>query len=418
MFKKLAGRLLARTNLNPETFSGWLPVVYTAFIFLLALVLSYGIAPGQLLPGHSPAEAAVLEATSAFPDPFENFLHWPYHLAVYLLRSVVVDGILAARIVSVVAGLAAAGTFLLLLRRRFGVLISLVGAAMLILNSWVLQLARAGTPEMFSLALLLLLAACLSFMKDYAHSFVLKLAALGAAALSWFTPLAPWLVTTLFLHVFYRHRVLRRLLSSRLKLGLVAAYIVLAAVTFLAFSYDQRAVFIVWGIPETIGGAGQVAGNFLQTLESLVWQAPYNAARWAGRLPLLDIFAAAMIPFGLYFARKQPLLRVGKAYLGFGALGLLAAAGLNQGVKTPGIELLLPLVVIVAVCGLHEFVDHWKGVFPFNPLARAIGIAIVVALVNMSLFYQVRRYFAAWVQHPQTQEIYSLDCRPAEAGYC
>ncbi|MYB39901.1 hypothetical protein F4X86_01225 [Candidatus Saccharibacteria bacterium] len=405
---KLAGRLLARTNLNSETFSGWLPVVYTAFIFLLALALSYGIAPGQLLPGHSPAEAAVLEATSTFPDPFENFLYWPYHLGVYLLRFVVSDGVLAARIFSSASALLVAGTFLLLLRRRFGVLISLAGTSLLVLNSWMLQLARAGTPEMTSLAFLLVLAACLTLMKDYGHSLQLKLAALTAAVLNWFTPLAPWLITALFLHIFYRHRVLRRLLSSRLKLSLVITYIVLAAVMFLSFSYDQQAVFVAWGIPEAVESVRQVGDNFLQTLKSLVWQAPYNASRWLGRLPLLDVFIAAMIPFGLYFARQQPLLRVGKAYLGFGALGLLVIAGLNAGIKTQGVEMLLPLIIIVAVVGLHEFADHWKKVFPFNPLARAIGIMIIVILVNMSLFYQVRRYFAAWIQHPQTQEIYSL----------
>ena len=413
MFKKLVRQFLAETKLHSEAFSGWLPIVYAVFILILALILSYGIAPGQSLPGHSPAEGTVLEATSSFPDPFENFLHWPYLVAVYLLRFVVSDGILAARIVSSLAGLVAAGCFLLLLRRRFGVLVSLAGTSLLALNSWMLQLARAGTPEMMSLAALLILATCLSLLKDYAHNFKLKVAALIAAVLSWFTPLAPWLVTTLFVHIFYRHRVLRRLLSSRLKLSLVITFMLLLAVMFLSFSYDQQGIFIAWGIPETIESGRQVIDNFLATIKSLAWQAPYNASRWLGRLPLLDIFAAAMIPFGLYFAHKQSL-RVAKAYLGFGALGLLLAASLNRGIQTAGLELLFPLLILIVAAGLHEFIDHWKRVFPFNPLARIIGIMLVVILINMSLFYQVRRYFSAWIQHPQTQEIYNLESRQTD----
>ncbi len=365
------------------------------------------MAPGQILPGHSPAEGEVLKITSSFPNLFEHFLYWPYYLLVYLLQFVVEDGILAARIVSNAAALVASGLFLLVLRRRFGVLVSLVGTSFFALNSWILQLARSGTPEMTGLVLILGLVTALFFMKGYGHSFKLKIAALITAIMSWFTPLAPWFITILFIHIFYRHKVLQKLLSSRLKLSLIGSFLALMALMLMSFDVEQQNIFVSWGIPESIEGFKQILNNSLDILKGIVWQAPYNPDHWLGRLPFLDIFTAAMIPFGLYFAYKQKST-MNKAYLGFMALGFLIIAGLNQGIKTPGIELLLPLIILIVIGGLHEFLDYWKKIFPLNPLARFMSILIVVVLINMSLFYQLKKYFSAWSQHPQTQQIYNL----------
>ena len=404
---KLLRKILDETNLYSKTFSKWLPLIYAGYFFVLVLVLSYGLMPGQILPGHSPAEGEVLKITSSFPNLFENFLYWPYYLLVYLLRFIISDGILAARIISNLAALLATASFLLILRRKFGILFSLVSASLFILNSWVLQLARSGTGEMAALAIVFALATALIFIKNYAHSFRLKVVALGAAITSWFMPLAPWLITALFIHIFYRQRVLKKLLSTRLKLSLAISFITLIILAFISFSHEQQDIFIAWGIPENIEGLKQILNNFINTLKSIVWQAPDNPERWLGRLPFLDIFAAAMIPFGFYFVYKQSF-GIKQAYLIFTSLGFLIIATLNQGIKTPGIELLLPLIIFVVIGGLHEFLDYWKKIFPLNPLARFLSILIIIVLINMSLFYQVKRYFFAWSQQPQTQEIYNL----------
>ena len=400
-------KFIQQDNFRPKKLDPWLPLIYTVYLLVLVLVFSYGLAPGQILPGYSEAEREVLEITSSLPSIVENFLHWPYYMAVYLLRFIVSDGVLAARIISLVAAAAVSAMFLYVLRRRFGLVISLAGVSFFALNSWILQLARSGTAQMTTLASVFLLICALILIQEKAHIFKLKLLALTAAIASWFTPLAPWLITALFIHIFYKHEVLKRILSLRLKFSLIASSVILCILMFLAFRHDQHGIFVAWGIPESINSLGEIVDNLLITLKAFIWQAPYNPQYWLVRLPFLDIFTAAMLPFGFYAVYQRPLgLR--QRYLTFAALGLLFFVAINQGLQTSGIELILPLIIFVAIAGLNEFLNYWKRVFPLNPLAKVASVVIIFALVNMSLFYQVKRYFVAWSNHPQTQQIYNL----------
>lgn len=407
MFKILSG-ILSGGKLEAKSLSRWLPVIYAVYILVLVLAFVLGLERGGLLPGHSPAEGEVLQITSSLPNPLEHLLYWPYYVLVWLVRLVISDGLLAARLVSAMAGVGASGLILLILRRRFGLAISLAGTSFFALNSWVLQLARSGTPEMTALVSILGLAAALIFMKEYAHSLRLKVAALTAAAVSWFAPLAPWLVTAVFIHAFYRHRKLQMLLSPRLKVALVATFAGLLLLTAASFNHSQENLFTAFGVPAGLQGVGQIFSNLFATLSSLVWRAPFNPQHWLTQFPLLDIFAAAMLPFGLYHAGKRSF-GLQQAYLIATVGVILLAAGLGDGIKTPGVFLLFPLVAVIAAAGLHEFGAYWKRIFPLNPLARIASVAIVVLLVGMSLFYQGRRYYAAWAQHPQTRQIYSLE---------
>lgn len=403
----VANQFFNKLNLPAIFLNRWSIFVYIFYFLILSGVLIYGIGIGQTLPGYSQAEAEVLKTTSSFPDVFENFLYWPYYLGVYLLRFIVSDGVLAARLVSALSALIASVSFLIILRHKFDPFISLAGVSLFALNSWVLQLARIGTGEMSGLAFLFVLATTLIVMNRFSHDFRIKLLALICAILSWFTPLAPWLITGLFIHIFYRHRVLARFLSLRLKWSLIITFITLCCLMFLSYGVNQQNVFLSWGIPENIESFQSVLMNFWQSLVAIFWKAPENPSHWLSNLPFLDIFAASMISFGVYAGYSQRS-KINYRYLICCILGLLAIASFNQGLKTVGINLILPIIILAVTAGLHEFIDYWRKIFPLNPLAKILNITLILILMSLSLFYQVNRYFVAWSQSPQTQEIYNL----------
>ena len=385
-----------------------LPVIYGLCLLAVIIAVTYGIKAGQLLPGYSPAEIETAQVTASWSSPLENFLYWPYHSLVFLLRLAVADGVLAARLVSGLFALTAISAFLVLLRRRFGVFVSLAGVSLLAYNSWFLQLARSGTPEISSLAGVLLFLALLTIIPKKSRSWPYKLGGLIVASLAWFTPLVPWLIIAVVLHISYRQRLMRRYLSPRLKLTLISFMGVLIALTAFAFIRDQSTIANLTGIPNRLPAMEAIVDNFSQTLQSLFWRAPDNPQQWLANFPLLDVFAAALLPFGVYAFwrdRRQTAFK----YCLFGLLGLLIIASFNRGLITPGLVLIFSLIIATAAAGLHELLENWKRLFPQNPLARLVGLNVLLVLAAISVFYQVDRYFIAWANNPETRRIYSLE---------
>ena len=404
----LSSKLIREAHARSRASGFRLPVIYAFYLLLIGVAVTYGINTGQLLPGYSPAEAEVLQTTASWLNPLDNFLYWPYYSLVFLLRLVVADGILAARLVSALFALAAVSAFLVLLRRRFSVFVSLAGVSLLACNSWFLQLARSGTPEISSLAGGLVFLVLLTAIPKASNNWLYKLGAIAAAGLAWFTPLIPWLILAITLHLFYRQRLMRRYLSPKLKLALIGLLGTLVILTAFALVRDQGLIPDLTGIPNRLPAIEAVGDNFSQSLQSLFWRAPDNPQQWLANFPLLDVFAAALLPFGIYAFwqdRRQTVFK----YCFFGLLGLLCIAGFNRGLTTPGLILIFPLIFAAADGGLNELLEHWKRLFPQNPLARLVGLNVLLALVAISVFYQVDRYFVAWANNPETRQIYSLE---------
>ena len=400
-------KLIRETYSHSQTFKLWLPVIYTLYLTIIGIALSYGLGFDQLLPGYSMAEIDVAKITAGWPHPLENFLYWPYYVVVYLLRFIIEDGVLAARLTSSLFALTSVAAFLILLRRKFGIFVSLAGTSLLALNSWFLQIARSGTAEITLLTTALILLVCILAIPNISHSRQLKIGTMAAAFWAWFTPLMPWIIIAVCLHLFYRQRIIKRYLSFKLRTALISLLLILMLWTGLVFANHQNSITPLTGMPNNLPNLQAIAANFSQTVASIFWHAPDNARQWLAHFPFLDIFTAALIPFGLY-ALWQNRQRVSFKYCVFIILGLLGIAAFNHGITTPGLLLIFPLIIAAAAAGLHELLDYWKRLFPRNPLARIISLSILLVLVSMSLFYQGKRYFVAWANHAETRQIYSL----------
>ena len=382
-------------------------LIYAAWLVLILVILVFNLQPGGLLPGYSLSEIEALSLSNTLPLPWQNPLYWPYYFSVYCLRWLISDGILAARIVSYLLSLLAGGGLLIILRRWFGLGSSLIGATLFLCNSWVLQMARSGTPEISLITAVLVLAIVVLMAKNWVADSRFKALALIVLAACWFMPLLPWLVAGLLIWAIYKRDYLIRYWGSRFQLGLSLFLAGLLIIGLFGLSHNQAQFYVLLGINPEPGSLSQLWHNLTSTLQAIFWQAPYAPERWLARLPFLDIFSFAMLPLGFYAVYKK-LAKSWRPYISGTLLLLLSFATFNQGLLTPGLQLLLLLLSIVVIAGIHEFAKQWRQVFPLNPLARVVGLGAITLLISLSWLYQMNRYFIAWVNHPETQEIYSL----------
>ncbi|HYH74425.1 MAG TPA: hypothetical protein VD735_00530, partial [Candidatus Saccharimonadales bacterium] len=129
-----------------------------------------------------------------------------------------------------------------------------------------------------------------------------------------------------------------------------------------------------------------------------------NPAIWLGTAPLLDIFSVAMFVMGGYLYLKRITLIRTPIFLSALAAGTLLIA-LNGGAS---FSFILPFIYVVITAGVAYLLSQWLAVFPRNPIARGIGVGLVVLLVAFSCAYHLRHYFVGWPQAQATHDVYTI----------
>ena len=121
-----------------------------------------------------------------------------------------------------------------------------------------------------------------------------------------------------------------------------------------------------------------------------------------GHLPMLPIVFSTLTAVGLYvylthlnnWRWQIVLLIFASSWLacGFGIISPLS---------------LLPLVAIIAGTGCAYLLKQWYDVFPFNPIARAVGLILICSLLVFTGIYATRSYVVAWANSPATTASYT-----------
>ena len=68
--------------------------------------------------------------------------------------------------------------------------------------------------------------------------------------------------------------------------------------------------------------------------------------------------------------------------------------------------LLAPFVYLLITAGVAYLLDQWLTVYPRNPLARFIGVSLIILTVGLSCLFNLRHYFVAWPNAPATKQVY------------
>ena len=126
---------------------------------------------------------------------------------------------------------------------------------------------------------------------------------------------------------------------------------------------------------------------------------PQYSYLWLGKAPILDLLSLTACLAGIYYyavrwqATRSKLLGV-MFVIGFILVGIGGPVSLS---------ILVPILYISIAMGIGFILKQWLQVFPINPLARGVGIGIVVFVVSISSIYNLRAYFIAWPHNTATQ---------------
>jgi hypothetical protein len=269
-------------------------------------------------------------------------------------------------------------------------------------SAWFLNTVRLATPDVLMLAILALLACGLWLKHTFKRNLVMLFCGV-AAALSLYIPGLIWFVIGGV--IWQRRTVLHELKRTRLwgRIIALSGFIVLAAPFILASSRHVTTLLFGLGLPLKWPDTPQLLKNLIHIPESIFYKTQPNPTRWLGTLPLLDVFEDAMFLLGIYVLwsyRELSRTRI------LTAIAIVSIVLITLGGEV-SYSILIPLVYVTITAGILYLWQAWASVFPRNPVAKGVGIALITLAIILSCNYQLRRYFVAWTSSPTTKAVFN-----------
>lgn len=373
---------------------GWLLLAAAGLAGLLLYKL------GSLTGGLSSGEVAAATA----PVGWHGIYHNPFYLPLNFVRSVVFvlfkeHGQTLTRLPDVFFGGLAVISFVWLIRLWHGTRTAVLTSVLFATGAWTLHVSRLASFDVLYLMAMPVLLLTYALMHKYNNRALVWYGCLLTWGLLLYIPGLVWLVLIVIflqrgaLAKAWRHfgRWWQRLLY--LLAGLV--WLPLLVVDLL-----RPGNLLPWlGWPAHLGTPLHMVKQFAAVPVHLFIRGPEYPQLWLARAPILDIFALAACVIGIYFYVTH--WRAARTRL----LGLLALTGfILVGLGGPvGFSLLVPLLYVVAATGIAYLLHEWLHTFPNNPLARGLGLGLIILTISLSTVYNLRAYFVAWPHNAATR---------------
>lgn len=379
----------------------WQPaMLYFAGLFVVFGLLFFRL--GTLVKPYSATEHTARQNSSNIGLIAENPANGPHKLGQYVLQAVGKKGPLAMRSISALFGLLAVWLFFYISRIWFTERMAALGSLLFVTSSWFLHTARAATPDILLMGILALIA-CGAWLRYSNRRSSSMLVAALAAALCLYVPGLIWFVVIfLLLQTKTIGQELRAIPSPIIMLSIVLWFVLISPLVVAGIRHPDF-WYTIAGLPSELPSLNVIGKNIADIPVQLFVRGPDSPGSWLGRLPLLDVFSAAMLVLGLYRLYFQRKLDRTKLLLGSILIGAVLIA-LDGPVN---LTILLPFVYILIMSGFALLLQQWFTVFPRNPLARSLGTILLSASVLLAVFYHVNRYFVAWPNAPVTRQAHS-----------
>jgi hypothetical protein len=390
--KEISRNLIAKFSLR----SIFIIIGLGALVFLLLFRLT------DLLPGLSPAEVTTRYFGPSYHYLLHNPINAPYQLLAYGLARLMPHSMQAIRLVSAFFGAATVMLFFYIVRCWFNPTVALLSGLMFASSTWFLRSARQGTPDVLLFGLLLFIAINLWLRRFHHRRLFIALMGL-AACFSLYIPGLIWFL--IIAAVWKRHliKTVLQLIKLRIILIISVAGAVIVAPLLWATANNYKLVWSILGLPSRVPALLPTLKHLTDVPLNLFVRGPYQPGFWVGRSPVLDVFEVALVVFGIYaYWLNRHLTHLFSLLIVFLITTVLVSLG---GPVT--LSLVLPFIYLSIASGLAYLFNDWFSTFPRNPIARGVGVTLVVLVVCTSCFYQLDRYFIAWPHTPPAKATFS-----------
>ncbi len=384
-------------------FRSWRTTLLIASLTVVIYLLYFGRL-STLLPGYSSAELATYTQASNWHHIAANPINAPYTLVVWLFTAVLHHNAIVTRLVAASFGVGLTLLFFAIIRQWYSFRVAFLGTLLFATSSGFLHFARLGTGQVLQMSTLALIACMVWYHREqHSHRFIgYWLAAI--LALLWYVPGMVWfeIVGTLILFKYARNRW--RHTQVKHTIGWAALFLLLITPLIIAVIRHPHLLFVIGGLPQNLSAALHTVHNVHAALFAVTTHDYTSSLLWLVKAPLFTVTELVLGALGLYSYWHTGISTR--------ALFLTSMAVLSLVLISLGGEVtfacFIPIVYLFVIHGLRELTSQWLTVFPRNPIAKFVGIAVICIMLFFSVVYQIRTYFVAWPHSVATLQTFDL----------
>ncbi len=375
-------------------------LVAVIVVGVVVTLLFYRI--GNLAPGYSNKEVGQYIFTEKSSNIRINPINSPITVPQYLIKKAGHKNIKWSRVVSASVGLLSILCFFLVIKSWHTDRIAYIATAMYATSSWLLLAARTGDSQIL-LTLLPLMIIIYLWLEQTKKRKLAVLSAVVIFSLLLYVPAGVLIIAAAL-------SLRGKKLLSELKTTPPWFLAIMGVVLLILISPLLRAVtsnhnigLYLLGLPTHMVSVSTFVSNIFNTFGAVFVNSNRSTFAQIGSVGLLDIFSVMVMFAGaIYYGKRFRLDR--SKYLLIGTILALTLIGLG-GLVT--ISVLLPLLYMLIAGGLAWLLHQWFTIFPRNPIARSVGMILLVAAVSVSIFFNTYRYFIAWPHMTTTKQTYN-----------
>lgn len=381
-------------------------VAGSAIFFIFAFMYVYRLA--SLTTGLDKSEFALAHSVShnlIVPmDLLRDAIWLPHTLWLYFLQFIPYKHtglIYGLRGFSVLIALVAIASVYILLRHWYSYRVALTGAVLLGASSWMLHIGRYASHDVLYLLPLILFASWSQLQTgrwratSFFITFITGLLCLYVPGLIWIMAAAA---------IWQRKMIVAQLRSaspiiaiSTLVIGCLLITPLLVTVAWPSHGTSLGMIRELLGLPQHMPQLAEIGRSFINLPIHLFIRGSGDPVLYTGNAPLVSFFGSIMLVLGAYdMVRNSFRLDRTKILYSFIVIGTILISINNRFSLT----ILIPAGYILLANGIRFMLQDWLRVFPKNPVARSIGIWVVVTAVGLTVAYNLMSYFVAWPHTP------------------
>ncbi|MFZ1483829.1 MAG: hypothetical protein WAS36_02360 [Candidatus Saccharimonadales bacterium] len=355
---------------------------------------------------YSSSEVTTFMSAQSWRFIYDNPLELPHKLIIWTVSTLGQHSYGVTRITSVLFAAAAVFLFYYIVRSWLSKRVAILSTVLFAFSNGFLHSGRLGTAAVLQFSVLVLFAMPI-LIHQAAPGWRRRLIYMSSVIFAALVYI-PGLIWQILLTIVLRRKKLFRLWS---RLALVHKSIIvfasLLAIAPLVWAFIRTPqLLLTWlGLPQNFPAIDTILNNAQTLISTLFYHSGFSPEYVTHGGALLTIAELVLLILGVYAQLKRP--RHNTNYHLLGAIGIATALILVSGGMF--IPALVPLLYLLIAGGMYYFLNEWLAVFPRNPIARGIGVGVIVLIVVFALGYHTRSYFDAWPNNVVTKQVFSIE---------
>lgn len=374
-------------------------------IGLAVVIASYFIIFSTLstMPGYSSQEIAAQSSSTSLNVIWHNPINAIYKLMVWVPFKLGHHSVLWTRFAAGIIATISAALFYFIVYSLFSHRIAILTTILFVTSSGFLHAAHLGTPlilQIFGVITLLALIPAYLLMKGKILPLYITVATLVFLL---YIPGIIWFVLVGI--IVLNKRILHTLKTLDAKHQIYLGLIVLVLLAPLAWAYIQHPSLALTGLglPASMPQWHEIVSRAETFGRSLLWAGNGPAEIMLVGAPLLNIVEFSLLFIGIAVQFKKP--RLTSNFFVIGATLFIVLLIIFGGIIS--YVTLTPLLYLLMAGGIFYLLTQWHKVFPINPFAHFVGMALICGLVAMSVLYHVESFYTAWPYNNATKAAFS-----------